>query len=231
MKYLNDNYKELCPGVYVWENFLSAEEIIPVMKEIDSHQWEENYHIHDLKSFSQYKNRLLESLHMPEAELLDFDHIVVRHKTMGFTPHVDILNYANIIHDNEVDKNLELEQRAIRQPRFGFILYFNDDYEGGEICYPEFDFCYKPNAGDLVMHDIQSVHAVKKVISGHRYTHAAQVNDNYYLTPEIYNLISWPDKPFNLEDSRFHYTIAHGPSDNKRLKKFMESYVEEGLYS
>lgn len=52
------------------------------------------------------------------------------------------------------------------------LFYYNDDFEGGELYYPEFDLIIKPKPGLAVAHpgDINYLHGVKKVISGQRYT-------------------------------------------------------------
>ena len=42
--------------------------------------------------------------------------------------------------------------------RFGICIYYNDDYEGGELFYPELDITYKPKAGDLVIHGGNILH-------------------------------------------------------------------------
>jgi hypothetical protein len=36
--------------------------------------------------------------------------------------------------------------------RYGICIYYNDDYEGGELAYPELDIVYKPKSGSLVIH-------------------------------------------------------------------------------
>jgi len=231
MQYLSNQDTELCPGAYVWENFLSAEELAPITEELNSYSWGEPYHVYGLKSFLQYKDRLINSINLPEATIKEFDHCNARHEGMGFDPHVDILNWANIIHEEEIPKSSSLATKSSLQARMGFIVYFNDDFEGGEICYPEFDFCYKPKAGDLVVHDIQNVHGVKKVKSGTRYTHAAHISDKFYLSEDSWSKIDWPTGDFDLNDHHYYYTVKHGKSNNKRLDKFMESYTDEYLYS
>lgn len=52
------------------------------------------------------------------------------------------------------------------------LFYYNDDFEGGELFYPEFDLTIKPEPGLAVAHpgDIYYLHGVKKIISGYRYT-------------------------------------------------------------
>lgn len=55
------------------------------------------------------------------------------------------------------------------------VLYFNNEFEGGEIHFPEFDFIHKPKAGDGIFFpaftkDSEYKHGVTKVTSGKRYT-------------------------------------------------------------
>lgn len=54
----------------------------------------------------------------------------------------------------------------------GFVLYLNDDYEGGEIHYPQLGVELKLSAGSLVVHpsDVAHTHGVNSVLSGKRYT-------------------------------------------------------------
>lgn len=52
------------------------------------------------------------------------------------------------------------------------LFYYNDEFEGGELYYPEHDMIIKPKPGLAVAHpgDIFYLHGVKKIISGLRYT-------------------------------------------------------------
>jgi hypothetical protein len=52
------------------------------------------------------------------------------------------------------------------------LIYYNDDFVGGELYYPDFDLEIKPEPGLAVFHpgDINYLHGVKMIQSGDRYT-------------------------------------------------------------
>lgn len=50
------------------------------------------------------------------------------------------------------------------------ICYLNDNYDGGEIFFPQFNKTIKPNAGDLIMFPGRFRHGVNGVKSGDRHT-------------------------------------------------------------
>jgi hypothetical protein len=55
---------------------------------------------------------------------------------------------------------------------YGVIIYLNDDFEGGELFYPNLNYLYQPKAGDIIIHPAteEYTHEVYPVISGDRYT-------------------------------------------------------------
>lgn len=57
--------------------------------------------------------------------------------------------------------------------KFGFVLYLNDDYEGGGIHYPKYDLTIQPTTGLLVMHPGDIMHGVNEVTAGTRYNMTA----------------------------------------------------------
>jgi predicted 2-oxoglutarate/Fe(II)-dependent dioxygenase YbiX len=61
---------------------------------------------------------------------------------------------------------------------YSALIYLNDDYEGGELCFPLHGIEIKPKPGTLIMFpgNCMYLHEVKKVLSGHRYTH------NFFLS-------------------------------------------------
>jgi hypothetical protein len=55
------------------------------------------------------------------------------------------------------------------------VLYFNDEFEGGEIYFPDFDFIYKPKMGSAIFFptftkESAYEHGVTEITSGRRYT-------------------------------------------------------------
>lgn len=50
--------------------------------------------------------------------------------------------------------------------KYGCVLYLNDNYDGGEICYPDFNFEFKPIKGCMVIHPGDLSHYVNPITNG-----------------------------------------------------------------
>lgn len=52
------------------------------------------------------------------------------------------------------------------------LIYINDDFEGGELYFPNLDYRYKSRAGDLVLFPVDDIHThgVSIISSGIRYS-------------------------------------------------------------
>lgn len=82
--------------------------------------------------------------------------------------------------------------------RYGIVIYYNDDYEGGEIEYPEVNIIHKPKARSLVIHGGNILHGPKKVIGDKvRYFSTAFVRGTVanpiVLNPEIFGEVELHD--------------------------------------
>ena len=53
---------------------------------------------------------------------------------------------------------------------WSYVYYPNDNYEGGEIYYPEYEYAYKPKKNSLVLHTGTTLHGVKPFTNGSRYS-------------------------------------------------------------
>ena len=163
---------------------------------------------------------------------MDFDTVLLKKTGDGMLPHTDVWNCMNPAFTHEMEKSNDIEQSSFIFPRYAFIVYFNDDYEGGEMCYPEYDYCYKPTAGDLIVHDVRIIHAVKKVKTSNRYYYQGMMCDKFWVPKEIGDKMYIPD-PFIVDhaDPTYFYSVAHGPTDNVRLEEFKKTFVNDGTYA
>lgn len=65
------------------------------------------------------------------------------------------------------------------------LFYYNEDFTGGELYYPQHDFTVKPKPGLAVVHpgDRNYLHGVSRVVSGERFT-----------TPSFYTVVEIKDR-------------------------------------
>ena len=225
-------YKQLLPEVYLWENFLSQEELAPIMEEINSMPWDKDTRRHTgMKSFQKYVERVQNSVDITDGGVSSLDLVLLKKIGDGQLPHIDIWNCLNPIFNNEIEKDADVEKSSFSFPRYAFLIYFNDNYEGGEICYPEYDFCYKPKAGDLIAHSVKVIHAVKKVKSENRYYYQGMMVDKIWVEKEIADKIEIPD-PFIVDhDNPIYFdSVDHGLTGNARLEEFKKIFVNDGTY-
>ena len=89
---------------------------------------------------------------------------------VALPPHVDSVQYGGF------------EQARGPRPSVNVLAYLTDDYEDGQIYFPEVDVCITPKAGSIVIFDSDLTHAVHAVKSGNRQT----------LSSNLYNIHS-PD--------------------------------------
>lgn len=71
-------------------------------------------------------------------------------------PHSDKENYSS--DNNDI-------------PIYGYVLYINDDYDGGEIVYTDKNIILKPSPGTILVHETSEActHGVRKIVSGDRF--------------------------------------------------------------
>lgn len=95
------------------------------------------------------------------------------------TPHIDYFYEEEPGHDyeklarNHIPRDfLKTFGKMFQTKHYSSLIYLNDDYEGGELYFPEYDFAIKPEVGTLICFkgDENTLHGVKKVTDGIRYT-------------------------------------------------------------
>jgi Rps23 Pro-64 3,4-dihydroxylase Tpa1-like proline 4-hydroxylase len=53
---------------------------------------------------------------------------------------------------------------------FGIAIYLNEDFQGGELNYPDLNISIKPKRSSMLIHDAKLLHQVLPVQSGSRYS-------------------------------------------------------------
>ena len=107
----------------------------------------------------KYSNKLL--LEQPVSPLFISE---------GFLSHWETGAFAGVHIDNHGPRNRDDMYGVVN---YTALIYLNDDYEGGEIYFPNLNFEYKPKRGDAISFpcDLEdSAHGVKEVTKGNRYT-------------------------------------------------------------
>lgn len=109
----------------------------------------------------------------------DFGSPALRSKTKGgsMKPHLD----------GPPEYNSPFEQHQVDS--LGANFYLNDDYDGGELYYPELDFYYKPVPNSVVIHrgdrtDLYR-HGVSEITSGWRLGFGMFAFDKEYNLPPL----------------------------------------------
>jgi len=92
-------------------------------------------------------------------------------------PHTDILDITYENNDPERDEGPAKEEQIniyenMWSGHLAMLVYLNDDYDGGYLYFPEFDYYLKPSPGDIVIFpgSLYYVHGVSTVTKGVRYT-------------------------------------------------------------
>lgn len=62
------------------------------------------------------------------------------------------------------------DDKKENRDNFICMMYLNDNYEGAEIFFPDFDISYKPKAGDILLYQAKFRHGVNEIKSGSRYS-------------------------------------------------------------
>lgn len=165
----------LSPDIYEVEDFVSIEqqeEVLNYCKNLDESEWwnskeglgdneEENYKngffygrqkLGKLPDVFSQIHQNLNSLFL--QNLLMHSLALQRHKdNKPMAVHKDYHTY---------DPNFYV--------RYGVVVYYNDDYAGGEISYPDLGIVHKPKARSLVLHGGNILHGTMPVTDGtHRY--------------------------------------------------------------
>ena len=86
------------------------------------------------------------------------------------------------------ERNIEKYKKLFTNKAFTSIIYLNDDYEGGELYFPQHNgFELKPKKGTMLIFSgtIDNMHGIKEITKGIRYTHVTFWSNNISKSSKI----------------------------------------------
>jgi len=204
-QYIMFDLEILHPDIWYWKNVISyPDELIDFVNKIDEeplshkaitpwHPWvasndpsqiygyEKDIYIETVKAGSGNEKVDLRTLYI--ANSMEMAYRMCYDRYMDARPHLDknahILRLDNVQikkwnvghnmgpHTDGYDGDTDLV--------FSLVCYLNEDYEGGEIVFPNQNITVKPKKGSLIMFPSQEpfVHQVNEVKAGYRYMSTA----------------------------------------------------------
>lgn len=220
--YFKTEPEKLHPEAYIFRNFLNAEEVGELQNHLKDRAIDHNGNV-PLPELDAYRTRIVDLFNKKiEIDKIEY---ATAHDTGGMGLHTDKLDWHYELLKMIVDKSNPVKKQKIRFHCYTFLFYLNDDFEGGEISYPEYKVDYKPSAGDLIIHTTDVIHGVKKIKSGMRYRCQGLITDDFYVDYNKFHKFDFPD---DKDYTGYSFTIDETKSE--RLAKFKESYIEEDLY-
>lgn len=237
----NPRFEKLSDEVYLCRNFLTKEEcenlIVEAKENCDTFQ-----HSYTSKSLFLYRDRLINLLNfdnqnnvVPDNINKDWNKIALRvedendTREFCFAPHVDIYNlFDKYFEESTLEKKRGIEEE-IDIGYLSFVMYFSENFDGGEIFYPEYNIKYKPKIGDIILHNIQIIHSVYKVRNGERWSYQGSIGIKKYIDSEKKEKFNADNNYFiqclqenNVDNNpNFFYRIDQKPILNKRLLRYV----------
>ena len=164
--------------ITIYENKIDAEHIINLLNLVNegSHKLEKverRPHLTmELPAVTHEKDN-----HILDDSLIDF----LKRKNINKVKQAMLID-GNAIGDNFIivsKMSVDTPEMGVHQDinddhplsdSFIVMVYINDNFENGEIYFPERNFVYKPRSGDIVYYKRQLKHGVNAVTKGERYT-------------------------------------------------------------
>lgn len=188
------NFEKLGEDIYVYHNFATEDEcnrITYYCGLIKENEWNDNfshqYSEVSITTVSEIKKRL--NIVLNNNIFLNENNELVRmQKGQSWGLHADNHDFLELRKKSLLYKEGDVFNFE-RNTLYGLIIYFND-FEGGEVYYPNQNIEYKPKKGDLLIHSAEEhcLHGVKEVKSEVRYSHSSNLY-NHIKVPKEYNVI------------------------------------------
>lgn len=184
---------KLSDQVYEIQNFITEEELDQVMQFIKMRD------VSDWDSETQYefwKGKTLKYFLLKEINIFDLINQRAKNLFSGKfeVTGINLQRYmiGDILgeHTDDHDGHRVTNEKVF----YGLVLYYNDDYEGGELNYPKLNIVHKPVSRSLVIHSGKIMHGtlpVKNDITRYISTMFVKhnLNENVSLNKEVFGEI------------------------------------------
>jgi hypothetical protein len=161
------NINKIHDDIYEIEDFITQLEVDSILKFLESGEWG------NLKDNLTWDNRIMKIEPYPK----EFRDIGERISKL-FSSYAKINSIVNIQRFEVGGKmGLHKDKMPYNNVKYGTVCYLNDNYEGGEIYYPDLDISVKPKARSILIHGGDINHEVKEVLSG---------SDRYFLSTFVH---------------------------------------------
>jgi predicted 2-oxoglutarate/Fe(II)-dependent dioxygenase YbiX len=150
-------------GVYEIEGFLPEELRIALLSESDTNLGWNTLHIGN--TVKTIGNELYVNLKMQDI-YKNIEKFFTNIESMIYSRDLRRLKKSEFMWPHTDDGNLDKSKKII----FGIAIYLNDNFEGGELIYPNLGLSITPKPGSMVIHDASFKHQVFPVLNGNRYS-------------------------------------------------------------
>ena len=155
----------LYPEIYEIEDFVTVEQQEKVLEYCaslkDSDWFSDDKYVSDF-----FKNKIFDKITLDAISEIDEKIKTLVHDCYMLHPVNLIRHLENDFMYPHTDDHKDNEQANERKTysRYGLIIYYNDDYQGGELVYPNLGIVHKPKARSLLIHSGKHLHGTSKVI-------------------------------------------------------------------
>jgi hypothetical protein len=171
-------YNKIYDGIVEIKNFLSVDEcknIVKIIESLSENCWQ------DAKHKNWDKRNLKLDIKNKDLDIIK-NKISIKVKNI-FDSYLLIDPPNNSVHIQRIlpatgGLNAHKDNFVQTTIKYGLVLYYNDDYEGGEIEYPEINIVHKPSTGSLLIHEGKHLHQVNEVFKKTRYMSTFFIHEN-----------------------------------------------------
>jgi len=162
--------EEVIPGIYIISDFISQDQVKEIMDFLRDNK--NTIKIDDkTHAGKSKKDRIIDITSKVKGEglsILDIDFNPLFDNLYSALPITHIMKYeVGDVFPPHQDSSIQCPIES----DWGLVLYINDDFEGGDLYYPEKNITYVPKSGDLVIHGAtkEFSHGTTPIVSGTKY--------------------------------------------------------------